>query len=256
MQQIAPSSAHAVHMPSHIFARLGLWQEDIEANLKSVDLTGKSGKAYMRGHELHAMHFLLYAYLQTGQDDAAKRIVDKSKEIVAGATDNGPYRNARIHGLRGGALSRAVRPGDASLVGGGGTRTGPNAAAHLRTITYWARAIGSAHMNDVEARGGNVKLFDDAEEAVRHSKYAYTLEGRRSSSAHDEAHAWLAFVEHKNDEALQLMREVADHQDQAGKAEVDIPAREMLGGHAAGNEATREGAGGIREVDEDRSEPI
>ena len=72
-------------MPSHIFARLGLWDEDIHANLKSVDLTENSKAMYMRGHELHAMHFLLYAYLQTGQDDAAKQIVDKSREIVAGA---------------------------------------------------------------------------------------------------------------------------------------------------------------------------
>ena len=56
---IASSSAHAVHMPSHIFARLGLWQEDIQANLKSVDLTQKSSAMYMGGHELHAMHFLL-----------------------------------------------------------------------------------------------------------------------------------------------------------------------------------------------------
>src|SRR5579863_7757494 len=83
---IASSSAHAVHMPSHIFARLGLWQEDIQANLKSVAIIEKtemSGAMYMRGHELHAMHFLLYAYMQTGQDDAAKQIVAKSKDILA-----------------------------------------------------------------------------------------------------------------------------------------------------------------------------
>jgi tetratricopeptide (TPR) repeat protein len=83
-------------------------------------------------------------------------------------------------------------------------------------------------MGDVEATKKNAQMFDDAEEATRHSKYAYSLEGRKSSSAHDEVHAWLAFVEKKNDEALKLMGEVADHQDQAGKAEVDIPAREML----------------------------
>jgi hypothetical protein len=57
--QIAYSSAHAVHKPSHIFARLGLWQEDIQANLKSVALLQSSADAYMHGHQLHAMHFLL-----------------------------------------------------------------------------------------------------------------------------------------------------------------------------------------------------
>ncbi len=71
-------------------------------------------------------------------------------------------------------------------------------------------------------------MFDDAEAATRKSKYAYTLEGKRSGYAHGEIHAWLAFVEKKNDEALRQMREVADTQDQGGKAEVDIPAREML----------------------------
>jgi tetratricopeptide (TPR) repeat protein len=103
-----------------------------------------------------------------------------------------------------------------------------DAPSHIQTITYWARTIGAARMGDVDAARKNSKLFDDAEEATRKSKYAYTLEGSKASSARDEVHAWLAFVEKNNDEALRLMRGVADHQDQAGKAEVDIPAREML----------------------------
>ena len=226
--EIAPSSAHAVHMPSHIFARLGLWQEDIQANLKSVTLTEKSGAMYMRGHELHAMHFLLYAYLQTGQDEAAKQIVKKSKEIVAGAPamdDTGMleymgYAAAHFPALYDLEMHRWA---DAAAL-----QPAANGPAHLQAITYWARAIASARMGDVEATKKNAQMFDDAEEATRHSKYAYTLEGRKSSAAHDEVHAWLAFVEKKTDEALKLMGEVADHQDQAGKAEVDIPAREML----------------------------
>src|SRR6201987_4151369 len=87
--EVAPSSAHAVHMPSHIFARLGLWQEDIQANLKSVALTQQSTEGYMHGHELHAMHFLLYAYLQTAQDEAARQVLAQSKEILATAPANG-----------------------------------------------------------------------------------------------------------------------------------------------------------------------
>jgi tetratricopeptide (TPR) repeat protein len=225
---IAPSSAHAVHMPSHIFARLGLWQEDIDANLKSVSLTAKSGEMYMRGHELHAMHFLLYAYLQTGQDEAAKQVLEKSKDITAGAKamdDTGMLEYMRYAAAHFPALYNLEmhRWADAAAL-----EPAANAPAHFQTITYWARAIGSARMGDLEATRHNVKLFDDAEDAVRHSKYAYTLEGRKSSSAHDEAHSWLALLEHRNDEAVQLMRGVADHQDQAGKAEVDIPAREML----------------------------
>jgi tetratricopeptide (TPR) repeat protein len=93
-------------------------------------------------------------------------------------------------------------------------------------ITYWARTIASAHMGDVEATRRNAQKFDEAQEAVRKSKYAYMLEGPKTS--HGEVHAWLAFAEKKNDEALQQMRQVADTQDKVGKAEVDIPAREML----------------------------
>src|SRR5579871_4979299 len=225
---IAPSSAHAVHMPSHIFARLGLWDEDIQANLKSVSLTEKSGEMYMRGHELHAMHFLLYAYLQTGQDESAKQVLYKSKEILAGSqtmNDTGMLEYMGYAGAHFPALYALEMHKWADAVA---LEPAANAPSHLQTITYWARAIGSARMGDLEATQRNVKLFDEAEDATRHSKYAYTLDGRKSTTAHDEVHAWLAFLEHKNDEALRLMQEVADHQDMAGKKEVDIPAREML----------------------------
>src|SRR5579864_8995867 len=211
---IAPSSAHAVHMPSHIFARLGLWQEDIQANLKSVALTEKSGAMYMRGHELHAMHFLLYAYLQTGQDEAAKQIVQKSKEIVAGAPT---MDNTGMLEYMGYAAAHFPALYDLEMhhwADAAALQPAANTPAYLQTITYWARTIASARMGDAEATKKNAQMFDDAEEATRHSKYAYTLEGRKSSSAHDEVHAWMAFVEKKNDEALKLMGEVADHQDQ------------------------------------------
>jgi tetratricopeptide (TPR) repeat protein len=215
-------------MPSHIFARLGLWQEDIPANLKSVALTEKSGAMYMRGHELHAMHFLLYAYLQTGQDEAAKQIVEKSKEIVAGASTMDDTGMLEYMGFAAAHFPALYDLEMHHWADAAALEPASNIPAHLQAITYWARTIASARMGDVEATKKNAQMFDDAEEATRHSKYAYTLEGRKSTSAHDEVHAWLAFVEKKNDEALKLIGEVADHQDQAGKAEVDIPAREML----------------------------
>jgi len=174
------------------------------------------------------MHFLLYAYLQTGQDEAAKQIVDQSKGIIAGAqtmNDTGMLEYMGYAGAHFPALYALEMHHwwDAAAL-----EPAANAPSHLQTITFWARAIGSARMGDLEATRRNVKLFDDAEDATRHSKYAYTLEGRKSTTAHDEVHAWLAFLEHRNDEALTLMRDVADHQDQVGKREVDIPAREML----------------------------
>jgi hypothetical protein len=224
---IASSSAHAVHMPSHIFARLGLWQEDIQANLKSVALAEKSQDAFMKGHELHAMHFLLYAYLQIGQDATAKQIVDRAEQIVAAAPKAGSdtgmleyYGFAQAHfpalydlEMHNWAAAMALKPA-------------PDAPAHLQTITYWAQTIGAARAGNAAAARSSAQKFDNAQEAVRKSKYAYTLEGPNLQRR--EVQAWLAFAEKRNDEGLNLMREVADTQDKIGKGEVDIPAREML----------------------------
>ena len=224
---IASSSAHAVHMPSHIFARLGLWQEDIQANLKSVALTEQSGAMYMHGHELHAMHFLLYAYLQTGQDEAARQIVEQSKEILATAPANGDdsgmleyYGYAAAHFPALYALEMRHWTDAAAL------QPAPNALPQFQMITYLARTIASAHVGDVEATRSNAQKFDEAREATRKSKYAYLLDGPNTSQG--EVRAWLAFAEKKNDDALQQIRQVADTQDKVGKAEVDLPAREML----------------------------
>jgi tetratricopeptide (TPR) repeat protein len=224
---IASSSAHAVHMPSHIFARLGLWQEDIQANTKSVALTEKSGEMYMRGHELHAMHFLLYAYLQTGQDDAAKHELDQAKEILAAAPKNGDDTGMlEYYGFAAAHFPAIYNLEMHHWSDAAALEPAPNATVDLTMITYWARTIGSARMGDVEATRRSVQKFNEAEEATRKSKYAYTLEGPRTSRG--EVDAWLAFAEKRNDDALRIMRQVADTQDKLGKGEVDIPAREML----------------------------
>ena len=223
---IAPSSAHAVHMPSHIFARLGLWQEDIQANLKSVALTEKSGEMYMHGHELHAMHFLMYAYLQTGQDEAAKQVLEKSKEILSSAPANDDTGMLEYFGFAAAHFPALYdlemrRWNDAAAL-----QPAANALPDLQMITYWARTIASARMGDLEATRRNAQQFDEAVEATRKSKNAYTLDGPNSSLG--EVHAWLAFTEKHNEEAVRQMRQVADTQDKLGKREVDIPAREML----------------------------
>jgi len=225
---IAPSSAHAVHMPSHIFARLGLWNEDIQANLKSVALTKKSGAMYMRGHELHAMHFLLYAYLQTGQDDAAKQILEQSKQTLASATTMDDTGMLEYMGFAAAHFPALYDLEMRHWADAAALEPAASAPPHLQMITYWARTIATAHLGDVAATRRNAQKFDEAEEMTRKSKYAYVLEGQRSTYARDEVHAWLAFVEKRNDEAIRQIREVSNTQDQAGKAEVDVPAREML----------------------------
>jgi len=225
--EIAPSSAHAVHMPSHIFARLGLWQEDIQANLKSVAVTEKSSATHMRGHELHAMHFLLYAYLQTGQDDAALHVLEQSKQILANVPTNGDTGMLQYFGYTA-ADFPALYDLEMRYWGAAAElQPATSATPDHQMITYWACTLASAHMGDVEATRRNAKKFDEAEEATRKSKFAYVLEGPNSQEG--EVRAWLAFAEKKTDDALAEMRRVADSQDKLGKGEVAIPAREMLG---------------------------
>ena len=169
---IASSSAHAVHMPSHIFARLGLWQEDIDANLKSVALAHPADEMYMHGHELHAMHFLIYAYLQTGTRRRGQAsVLDDSKQIIASAPKTGDdmgmleyYGFATAHFPALYALEMRHWSDAAALEPAAG------ATAQLQTITYWARTIGAAQQGDVEATRSNAKKFDAAEEATRKTK--------------------------------------------------------------------------------------
>jgi tetratricopeptide (TPR) repeat protein len=224
---IAPSSAHAVHMPAHIFARLGLWQEDIQSNLKSVALCEKSPEMYMHGHELHAMHFLLYAYLQTGQDEAARHIVDDAEKIIASAPkDDNDSGMLQYFGFAAADFPALYALETHHWSDAAALQPPAIAGPQDQMITWLARTSGSARMGDVEGARASAKKFDEAEEAVRKSKYAYMLNGPHYGRG--EMQAWLAFAEKKNDDAIRLMREVADKQDQMGKGEVAIPAREML----------------------------
>jgi tetratricopeptide (TPR) repeat protein len=93
-------------------------------------------------------------------------------------------------------------------------------------ITYWARAVGAGHLRDAAAAQDAVNQFDVMLDATRKGKHPYRAD--RMSTNHDEAHAWLAFAQGKNDDALKLLRAVADKQDAEGKGEVELPAREML----------------------------
>jgi tetratricopeptide (TPR) repeat protein len=224
--EIAPSSAHAVHMPSHIFARLGLWQEDIQANLKSVALTQSSGAMYLHGHELHAMHFLIYAYLQTGQDESAKLALEQSKRMTAMDANGDDTEMRDYYGYAAAHFpalySLEMRHwSDAAVL-----EPAAGAPPHLQMITYWARTIATAHMGNAKATRENAQKYDEAEQATRKTRYAHLVD--RSHLSQGEVQAWLAFAEKKNDEALREMRDVADTQDKLGKQEVDIPAREML----------------------------
>ncbi len=217
--QIAPSAPHAAHMPAHIFARLGMWQEDIQANLASVAASEASGSF---GHELHAMDFLNYAYLQVGEDNQAR-------EIVAKVQNMNPMAGHDMHEYL--DMARAGFPAtyDIEMRHWKEAATlDPAAAKEPANVAeiYWARAIGSAQLHDATAAKKDLAEYDAQVQAVKKSSKAYLAD--YMDTGRDEMQAWIAFAEGKNAEAAKIMRAVADKQDTYGKGEVEIPAREML----------------------------
>jgi tetratricopeptide (TPR) repeat protein len=223
---IAPSSPHALHMPSHIFARLGLWQDDIQSNLAALAAAQQQATTmhlHTMHHRIHSMDFLEYAYLQIGDDASAKAIIEQALNIKP--EDVEPEFRSYLN------EERALFPAEYALE----TRQWKDALAfqppagiepYTRADTYWAQAVAAGHLHDVPAARKAVEQFDAMVEATRKSDKPYIVEGMTTDR--DEAHAWLAFAENKNEEALNLLRSVAKKQDEVGKREVEIPAREML----------------------------
>ena len=217
--EIAPASPHAVHMPSHIFARLGMWDPDIESNLASVKIAEQQ-KSFP--DMLHAMNFLEYAYLQKGDFERAKQIETEALEVPKGelADMSGMFNYVRVrfpslylletHDWKS-ALAMPI-PEDVE--------------PDFQAVVYWTRAVAAGHLRDTEAARRAVAGYDAKLEAVRKSSYAYVADSMVRER--DEAHAWLAFAEGHVETALKMMTAVASKQDQEGKGEVELPAREML----------------------------
>ena len=144
---IAPSSPHAVHMPSHIFSRLGLWQESIQSNLASLDASKKADEQKRGGsdHALHAMDFLNYAYLQVGRDKEAQAVVGDALRLIDGLAKS----HMADHEMAGFLdYARAQFPAMYSLemrdwAAAGALEAPAGSKPLVQTITYWARGICS-----------------------------------------------------------------------------------------------------------------
>ena len=221
---IAPASPHALHMPSHIFARLGLWQEDIQSNLASIAATQHNHTGMHMGaeHQVHAMDFALYAYLQVGEDKKANAILDQLKEVRAQEMDSGmeDYLEERRVEMPALYYLELRQWKDALTVQPVGSRP------YVQSTAYWAHAVAAGHLHDPIVARQAVEQYAAAVEATRKSDKPWRAKYLERNQ--NEAKAWLAFAEGKNDEAVALMRSAADEQDAKGKGEVELPAREML----------------------------
>ncbi len=232
--QIAPSGAHAYHMPGHIYARLGLWPQDIEANLGSVAASEAAQAKYGSGlmDEPHAYDFLLYAYLQSGQDDRAQWVLDQTAGVLKQIEAMGPMASQRMMGsmvpyyrskyqvfyaleMRDWKAASALEPQAGS-------------PAEIATLAVWARAIAHGHLRQAEAAREDLSRYNALVAAIRKGKHAYAADDTGAKIERAEILGWAAFAEGRQDEALKNMRAAAGLQDKVGQGEVDIPAREML----------------------------
>jgi hypothetical protein len=225
--KIAPDSPHALHMPSHIFTRLGLWQESIDSNLASVASAKKNNAP---GDELHAKDYLIYAYLQSAQDREARRALEAPPSgrgddpqyfawLYAMGTSPARYAVERHEWAEAAAL--AIPP---NIFPGGRW-------AWTEANLHFARALGLSHAGKTEAaRMEVVKLASlrDTLAEVNDKYWADQVEIQREG-----VEAWITLAEGKGEEALRQMRSAAEHEDATDKHSVTpgviLPAREMLG---------------------------
>lgn len=220
--ETAPSAAHALHMPSHIFTRLGLWDDSITSNLAAREVAHQQGDM---GEELHAMDYLVYAYLQSGREKDAAQIVQELKNMprlnvgdfkIAYAATAMPVRYAVERGQWAEAAGISAPPG---------------APPQVVAIAVWARGIGLARGGHAGESRAEIDRIAQIEEQLRASGSDFWATQAEVLTC--ELKAWTAQAEGKPDEATALMRESADEEDAVEKLPVTpgpiVPAREQLG---------------------------
>ena len=220
--QIAPSAPHALHMPSHIFTRLGLWDDSITSNLAAREAAHQQADT---GEELHAMDYLVYAYLQSGRDKDAAQVVQQLKDMQ---NLNAPdfkinYASTAM------PIRYAVEQGHWADAAG----IAPPIAAppQVVAIAVWARGLGLARTGRAAAARAEIERLQQLEKQLRASGNDYWAGQVKIMIG--EVTAWTVQADGKPDEASATLRAAADDEDAIEKLPVTpgpiIPAREQLG---------------------------
>jgi hypothetical protein len=229
--EIAPDAPHALHMPSHTFTRTGYWQESIDSNTAAAAAARREGQT---AEELHASDYEIYAYLQTGQDDSARRLLDSLPEIAsrfdpkaelsgAGGPAVGYFALAAIPARY--ALERRDWKQAVQLP----LRVTP--FPHTDAMTWFARGLGAARLGQAPAANESVSALKQIRERLlKASENYWALQVEIQELA---VRAWVALAEGKKEEALQQMKSAAELEDGTEKSAVTpgplAPARELLG---------------------------
>jgi tetratricopeptide (TPR) repeat protein len=221
--KIAPSAPHALHMPSHIFTRLGLWDDSIASNLAASEAARKAGDI---GEQLHAMDYLVYAYLQSGRDADAARVVAQLKGM----------QNLNVGGFKTGYAATAIpvryvvergQWAEAAEILTPPASTLPQVAV----IAIWARGLGLARSGHPADAASAIQELERHQDSLRESGNDYWA--TQVGIMMREVKAWVLQAQRKQRDAVALMREAADKEDSIEKLPVTpgpiIPAREQLG---------------------------
>jgi hypothetical protein len=231
---IAPSVPHALHMPSHIFSRAGLWREMVASNQASYQAAKGEFKEASLGvgayDALHAMDYMVFAHLQQAQDKAARRLVDEAGSIRKLNVENFPaaYAFAAIPSRY--ALERSDWKGAAAL------ELLPAELAwdkfpQAEAILVFARGLGAARSGDNAAARRDVQRLQVLKEAMTTAKLDYWA--GQTDFQIQTINAWLALAENRDDEAVRLMRTAAEAEEASDKHPVTpgnvAPSRELLG---------------------------
>jgi hypothetical protein len=221
-------------MPAHIFTRLGLWQESVDSNRASANAGktyyAKLGKDTVWDQTLHALDYVVYAHLQSGQDLQARRVLEELGAMQKAEPESfvAAYAYAAIPARV--ALEQR-RWSEAATLASTPQAFPWNRFAWGEAITTFTRAIGAARSGDAakaRAEAGKLDAYRSALVAAKQTYWAEQVDIQQRAAA-----AWAARAEGKNDEALKLMRAAADLEDSTEKHPVTpapvVPARELLG---------------------------
>jgi hypothetical protein len=220
--KIAPDSAHALHMPSHTFRRLGLWQEVIDSNIASVAAAAKATNAHTGdpNYQFHAMEFLQHAYLQSGQEAKARYLVKEVKHIPGISKGDIVDQQNLLSAQNALELHRWSEAASLAI---------PRERFDWQDITYWTRTIGAARTGDAAGARANVQKMSEtiqARDANQRMKGNTVASGKSVDQL--EAEGWLAYAEGNLAEAVTKLRSAADSEEAKHSDPFAMPAREML----------------------------
>ncbi|AWN43829.1 hypothetical protein DK389_29045 [Methylobacterium durans] len=215
----------AVHMPSHIFTRVGDWESSVASNARSAEAARKEGAV---GDELHALDYMVYAHLQMGQTEAAKRVVDEAKRFT-----DAEVANAAL--LRAAYFALAAMP--ARLVMERGAWNEAEALTPLPSnfpvttaLTHFTRAVGFARSGKPDQAGPDIEALKAAVEKLK-AKEPYWME--QVDIQRQAAEGWVAFASGRQDEGIRTLQAAADREAATEKHVITpgplAPMREQLG---------------------------